>query len=103
MRNLRGVAQCVNGACCTMKSSWAASGDNGGAVVSPPPYPLSNGWEFLGPDGDFVARRSGQGGEAESEHGGGGGRGMSDLGEIRPHPLPSPASGRGGIELGGAS
>ena len=40
MRNLRGVAQCVNGACCTMRSSWEVSGDNGGAVVTPPPYPL---------------------------------------------------------------
>jgi hypothetical protein len=29
-RNLRGVAQCVNGTCCTNEALMSVSGDNGG-------------------------------------------------------------------------
>src|SRR6266508_4150696 len=40
MRTPRGVAECGNSTCSKMTDTWSLSGDEGGAVALPPPYPL---------------------------------------------------------------
>src|ERR1043166_3521848 len=49
MRIPRGVAECGNSTCSKMTDPWTLSGDEGGAVAFPPPYPLGGATSTFNP------------------------------------------------------